>query len=214
MHKDIYIFSGLGADERVFQKMDFSGFTVHHVHWIPNEEGESIESYAKRLSEQIPTENPLLIGLSFGGIMAIEIAKQIPVEKVVLLASAKTRKELPWYFRLAGNTGLHRLLPNGMLRRWGFVGNWFFSLSSHSDKKLLREILDDSDPKFLRWCINCVVNWKNTTRIPNLVHIHGTGDRVFPGGHRYCDHKIKGGGHFMTMQKAEELSRVVKSVVG
>jgi len=33
--KAVYIFSGLGADERVLQEIDLSGYQVIFVQWIP-----------------------------------------------------------------------------------------------------------------------------------------------------------------------------------
>ena len=39
----IYLFSGLGADERVFQKLDFSNYEVTFVKWIEPIQNEPIE---------------------------------------------------------------------------------------------------------------------------------------------------------------------------
>ena len=77
MTKELYIFSGLGADERVFQRLDFPGFSTTFIKWIVPQDKETIENYATRLLDQITTTNPTLIGLSFGGLIAVEVAKQI-----------------------------------------------------------------------------------------------------------------------------------------
>ncbi len=111
MTKELYIFSGLGADERVFQRLDFPGFSTTFIKWIVPQDKETIENYATRLLDQITTTNPTLIGLSFGGLIAVEVAKQIDTEKVILIASAKTKKEIPFYYRFAGQLGLQKLLP-------------------------------------------------------------------------------------------------------
>lgn len=81
MTKELYIFSGLGADERVFQKLDFFGFTTIFIKWVVPQEKETIEDYATRILNQITTTKPILIGLSFGGIIAVEVAKLIATEK-------------------------------------------------------------------------------------------------------------------------------------
>ena len=103
--KKVFIFSGLGADKRVFQYMDFSGFDTTFINWLTPTKNEIIEDYALRLTDQIKTDRPILVGLSFGGIIATEVAKLIDTEKIVLIASAQTRKEIPFYFRLAGEIG-------------------------------------------------------------------------------------------------------------
>src|SRR6185312_11284822 len=93
--KHIYVISGFGADERVFSKLDFGDNDVHFIQWQVPEKDETLASYAERLAKEIVYPNPILIGLSFGGMMAIEIAKLIPIEKVILISSIRDRYELP-----------------------------------------------------------------------------------------------------------------------
>ena len=40
--KRIYIFSGLGTDKRVFQKMDFTTYNTIFIDWISPNKNESI----------------------------------------------------------------------------------------------------------------------------------------------------------------------------
>ena len=210
MSKKLYVFSGLGADERVFQKLDFTGFSVTFVKWQQPYRNESIEQYAKRLVSQITDSRPVLVGLSFGGMVAIEVAKLIETEKVVLLATAKIYREIPFYYRFFGFLRLHRLLPTGLLKQSNFVTNWFFGATSEFDKNLLKRILSDTDTVFLKWAIDKVVAWRNTHQIQNAIHIHGTNDRILPTRFVNCDVKIQGGGHFMTLNKPEELTEILK----
>ena len=79
--KPIYFISGLGADERIFQWLRYDGYRPIHIHWLPPERRESVEHYAHRLAQDIKDKRPIIVGLSFGGIVAIEIAKQIDVRK-------------------------------------------------------------------------------------------------------------------------------------
>jgi surfactin synthase thioesterase subunit len=84
LDKELYIFSGLGADESVFQKLDFTGYRITFIHWMIPIKDESMNAYADRLLLQIKTKRPILIGLSFGGMMAIEVSKLIETEKIIL----------------------------------------------------------------------------------------------------------------------------------
>lgn len=210
MTKELYIFSGLGADERVFQKIDFSNFSTTFIKWIIPQDKETIEHYATRLLDQITTTKPTLIGLSFGGIMAVEVAKQIDTEKVVLIASAKTKNEIPFYYRFAGQLKLHKLLPTRLLKSSNFITNWFFGTSSTFDKQLLKQILIDTDSTFLKWAIDKVVRWTNQTQTKNLFHIHGTSDRILPLTFVKCNSTIKNGGHLMTLSQSDELNSILK----
>lgn len=85
----IYVFSGLGVDKRVYDNIDFGTLDVEFIDWIEPLKNESLESYAFRISKKITEENPILIGLSFGGMLAAEISKIINVKKIILIASAK-----------------------------------------------------------------------------------------------------------------------------
>jgi len=209
LNKHIYILSGLGADERAFQKLDFSGHTVTFINWITPLHKETIESYSSRLLSQIETTKPTLVGLSFGGIVAVEIAKQIETENIILIASAKTKNEIPFYFRLAGEINLQKLLPTKFLKRTNWLTNWFFGVSSNDAKELLSKILVDSDPAFMKWAIDTVVGWSNNTKLDNIKHIHGSADRIFPICFVDYNVKINGGGHFMTINKHQELTKLI-----
>ncbi|MCF1750552.1 alpha/beta hydrolase [Mariniradius sediminis] len=207
MSRAIFVFSGLGADERVFRKIQFQGFLVTHVKWIPPLQNESIDSYAKRILTQVASPNPILVGLSFGGIMAIEVAKLIGTEKVILISSAKNRDEIPFYLRLAGSIRLHRLIPAEFLKSSNFLSNWFFGAETPEEKALLKNILEDTDPAFLKWAIDKILTWSHSGPNPiQINHLHGDRDRILPIRFVQGPISIKGGGHLMTLDKHEEIN--------
>jgi pimeloyl-ACP methyl ester carboxylesterase len=208
------LFSGLGADKRIFQKLDLSGYSVNYIEWKLPQESETIEHYASRLLSQIKSPEPTLIGLSFGGIMAIEVAKLIDTEKVILISSIKSGNEVPFYYRWMGYTGLHKRIPSNFLRGSNFITNWLFGAVSAFDQQLLRQIMGDTNPDFFRWAVNQTIIWKNQTLPKNLVHIHGTGDRILPIRFTDYDIVVKRGGHFMTLNKSEEINRILRLKLG
>lgn len=211
--ENLYIFSGLGADKRVFKYLDFSKYNTTFIDWINPIENESIEDYAKRLTSQITSEKPILIGLSFGGIMAVEVGKIIESKKIILIASAKNKSEIPFYYRLAGFLNLHKLIPTKLMKLSKFLSFWLFGINSKENKILLTEILKDTDESFLSWAIDKIVNWKNTHIHKNLKHIHGTKDRILPIQFVESNVKIIDGGHFMTIDKFEELNIVLENLI-
>jgi len=213
MSKPVYLFSGLGADERVFQNLDLTECDVTFIKWVAPFKDESIVDYAARLLTQITTQEPILIGLSFGGMMAIEVAKLIPVKKVILISSAKTKKEIPFYFRWAGALRLNKLLPARLLKSANAFTYWYFGVVDNSERKMLQVILNDTDPMFLKWAIDKIVHWKNVTVSDNAVHIHGTKDRILPLRYVKADHTIPGGGHFMVWNKADEIAALIKKII-
>ena len=69
--QEIYLLGGLGADKKVFNFLDLRDYKLIHIGWNEPMMNEPIESYARRLLEQIPAAKPTLIGVSFGGMMDI-----------------------------------------------------------------------------------------------------------------------------------------------
>lgn len=210
---EIYIFSGLGVDKRVFDNIDFGSLNPKFIDWIPPLKNESLSSYSKRISKKIDSENPILIGLSFGGIVATEISKNINTKKLILIATAKTKYELPLLYRIAGKLYLNKLIPNRILKKQNLLTNWFFGVKTIQDKKLLKQILKETDLNFLKWAINEIVNWKNIEKIKNYIHIHGNKDKIIPIRNVEADFIINNGGHFMTVTKSAEIEKIIKIVI-
>jgi pimeloyl-ACP methyl ester carboxylesterase len=209
--KDIYLLSGLGADKRVFDFIDFSGFRVNHVDWIEPAGNESIESYAKRLLVQIKTNRPVLIGVSFGGMVAVEIAKLIETEKVIVISSATTKLDIPIYFRIVGQLRLSKLIPPRFLKTTNSLTYWFFGAETEKENELLRVIIEETDDRFLNWALDKIANWENQTLPTNVVHIHGTNDKILPL--RKADFEVSNGGHLMVVNKAEEISGLIRKIL-
>ena len=208
--KELFLISGLGADQRVFEFLDLSGYKLNYVDWIHPLPDESIEQYAQRLLKQIPVEKPILIGVSFGGIVAIEIGKLIPTEKIIQVSSAEVRSAIPWYFRLAGKLQFHKLLQ-GSIRPPARLLYYFFGVKEPYEKELLLKIIRETDPAFLKWAIDKIVHWENTTLLPNVTIIHGNKDNIFPN--QMTNNLILDGGHFMIVNMADVISRTIRGIL-
>src|SRR5687767_12739166 len=109
----VYFISGLAADKRVFKYISLpAGCEAVHLEWITPQKDETLASYALRLAAAINREEPFaLVGLSFGGMLATEIAKQYKPAVTILISSVPVAKQLPGYFRMAGKMGLHKFVP-------------------------------------------------------------------------------------------------------
>jgi predicted esterase YcpF (UPF0227 family) len=85
----LYLIGGLGADERVFQLLNLN-IETQFIKWIEHEPQEELKSYVNRLKNQINQEEEFgLLGVSFGGIIAIEISKLIKPKFVIVLSSVE-----------------------------------------------------------------------------------------------------------------------------
>lgn len=211
MTKRIYLISGLGADRRAFKKLVFpTGFERVYLDWIAPKTSESLEDYAIRLALNIDTSTPFyLIGLSFGGMLATEIAKKFKPIHTFLISSSPVFNQLPWYYRLAGSLRLQKLAPISLLKKGNRIGLKFLGAKTHGERILLKQLVIDSDPVFMKWALTCILTWRNKERPDNLTHIHGNADLVLPVRYYKPDVTIDNGGHFMVYANAEEISAYI-----
>ena len=210
----IYVFSGLGTDHRVFERIDLSGFNIVHVKWLVPRQEEAFESYVFRLADHynIPKQGAIVMGVSFGGICISELSKYYDFSKTILISSAKTRDELPKLLSVSKFLSLHKFLPAAANSKASLkIAHWLFGVDQVEDKALLDQILKDTSPDFLRWAIDKIVNWENKTVPVNCLHIHGDKDHIIPIQHVDYTIRIRGGGHFMIWTKAAEISFSIRN---
>lgn len=147
--------------------------------------------------------------MSFGGLVATEMSKQLHPEYTVLISSAVTRAELPMLYRFFGRLGIVPLLPCFLFRPPTILANWAFE-TKH--KKLLDNILNDTNLGFAKWAVNALLTWSNS-QIPTnpVLQISGTKDRLIPpkNKHHTALKLIEKGAHFMIVDRAAEVSQMV-----
>jgi pimeloyl-ACP methyl ester carboxylesterase len=156
----------------------------------------------------------MLIGLSFGGMVVVEVAKLIQAEKVILIASAKTKFDIPFYYRWAGQVNVHKLVPLQWLIKANAVSYWAFGVTNKADQLVLKVILKDTDLLFLKWALNAIVKWSNIDENHAIYHIHGTTDKILPFRYVNAQYVIKNGGHLMTITKPEVISKEINKILG
>ena len=211
--KTIYCISGLGADERAFSRLKVDGYKFEYLPWLIPVANETIEAYANRMKENIVDECPVLMGLSFGGMMCIEISKLVPVDKVILISSIKSSNELPSWMKAASILRLNKILPMRPYKIIEPIQNNFLGVNNAEEIEMVRNYRKNASPQYLDWSINEVLNWRNNWQPPKLFHIHGDADKIFPINKLVPTHVIKNGGHFMIMNKAEEVNAALKLIL-
>ena len=206
-----YLIPGLGADERVFQFLRLPG-TTHVLKWLfPEGPAESLPHYAARLAEAVPPGQACwLVGVSFGGVLALEVAQLRPLARIVLISSFAHPRELPWLGRAARATGLYRLLPPQLLPLLPGLASWFFGVKTTRDRQLLTQILRDTDPAFTRWAIARLLQWPGRPDTA-AIRIHGTDDRLLPNGAAHSQYQLPGG-HLVIISRAAEISRTLAAL--
>jgi len=210
----IYLIAGLGADTRIYNNIDLHGHEVIPVDWIEPNEQDTLTTYAQKLIHQYHiTKNSVVIGNSLGGMIAIEIAKQMSLNKVILISSIKTIDEAPGYFSFFRHIPVYRIIPKKLYSSMGFLIELVFGEMNTEDKWLFKDMLNKSSSRFLQWAMGAVLKWDNKTIIPNLYHITGDKDLIFSCKKIKNATIVRGGTHIMIFDKAKEINKLLKGIL-
>lgn len=145
---NIYCLGGLGIDIKSFKKLQINGHKLICLKWLKPEPDEKIENYANRMKEKIDVNKDFsIIGLSFGGIIGIEIAKKIKPHKLILISSVSTYKDFPIFYRIGAKTGMANLISM-IFYRSEYILNYLFGIQTIEDEEFLREIIGETDNFF------------------------------------------------------------------
>ncbi len=211
----VYFMPGMAAAPSIFEHIVLSPdlFNVHVLEWFAPDKGISLEDYAKVMCEKIEHENPVLIGVSFGGMLVQEMTKHIKVRKVIIISSVKTHQELPKRMQFAKYTKIHKLLPTGLINNVELLAKYAFGKTVTKRLKLYEKYLSVSDKNYIDWAIDNIVNWKEGTVINNLVHIHGDNDSVFPQTNIKNCITVKNGTHTMIIHKYKWFNQHLPAII-
>ena len=201
----VYCFSGLGADERVFSFLNLGPeYELICIPWLMPLSSESLKLYAIRVSKSIDISEPFgLLGVSFGGAIAQEVSANLNPKFTIIISSLKSGKDI-LLFKVIPNW-LIRLSPNFLFTLPRFLAYWIFGAEN---KELLKDILKDTDPGFVKWAIMAMSKWNGAKALNNVFYISGEKDRLLPP---FKGTKVLADGHhFMIVDLNEQLAAEIR----
>ncbi|MDP2161964.1 MAG: alpha/beta hydrolase [Flavobacterium sp.] len=216
----VYFMPGLAASTTIFERIELpeEQFEIYLLQWIIPLKKESLEAYALRLSKYITHENPVLVGVSFGGILVQELSKIIPVRKVIIISSVKSNLEFPRRMKVAKSTKVYKLLPTSLVQNIDSLAKYAFGDTVTQRLKLYEKYLCVRDKVYLDWAIESVILWNRNSPDEKVIHIHGENDEVFPVKYIKGAILVKGGTHIMILNKFkwlnENLPKIILKEVG
>lgn len=211
----VYFMPGLAANSAIFEriKLPEDQFEMIFLEWEIPLEKETLKDYAKRISLKVIHENPVLIGVSFGGILVQEMTKHIQTSKVIIISSVKCNQEFPMHFKIAKKTKAYKLLPTSLLLNVESLAKFSFGELINTRIKLYEKFLSVRDIRYLDWAIEQVILWERTIIDLNVIHIHGEADEVFPIKNIQNYIPVKGGTHIMILTKYKWLNENLPELI-
>lgn len=208
----IILLSGMGADDRLFASQLAAFPTLRVQPWIAPRPSESLKGYAARLAPLVDPGQPCIVGgASFGGLVALELARHVPALACVLIGSVRNPLALPWRWRVA--QPLAAFGPDVMGRVAAIaarVGARF--LPSGTVRRLRR--LAQPEAAFVRWAICAVLRWRpSAAPSVGVFHIHGAADRVLPVELARPDWVVPGGAHALSLFNPTAVNEFITQVL-
>lgn len=208
----IYLMPGLAAGPEIFENLKLSKelYELHYLTWLkPLSVKETITNYAMRMSHEITHKNPVLLGVSFGGVIVQEMSKFIDVQKIIIISSVKSKNELPKRFKIAAKSKIYKLFPTSIIENFEDYAKFFVGKSLEKKAKLYKKYLSVRNKEYIKWSIHNAINWNQDKPLKNITHIHGSKDEIFPLKNIENCIKIEDGNHSMIIMKAKQISQII-----
>jgi pimeloyl-ACP methyl ester carboxylesterase len=211
----IFLISGLGADRRLFNKLDLPGYELVHIDWLEPDEHDTLTIYAKKLINYYGVKpGSVVVGVSMGGMLTVEISGIVKLNKAIIISSVKDASEFPAYFKLFKKVPIYKIIPHGFYTSMGFLIKPLFGEMKGKSGFLFADMISNSSPKFMRWAMHAILQWQPKPLHAKLYHIIGNKDIIFP--HKKittATHIIEGGSHDMVYTRGREISKLLLSIL-
>lgn len=208
---NVYLLPGQGSDKRIFDSLSFKNpYTIKHIAYEIPSKGISMKEYAKSIAPQIDTSQKfILIGVSLGGMICMELNEILNPEKVIIISSAKSRKELPYRYRFQKTVPIYSMVPAKLLLAGAKFLQPIVEPDRNKNKATFKSMLASKDPVYIKRTIEMIIRWDRESMENNVIHIHGDKDHTLPIEKVQADYIIKNGSHMMTLTRHKDVNEIL-----
>lgn len=205
----------MAASSKIFEFIELpEEYEIHLLDWFIPEPNQSLASYAQEMCKKIEYPNPVLVGVSFGGILVQEMSKYLNLKKLIVVSSIKSKHELPKRLKLLKVGNAYKLLPTKLINNFDQLANFSLGESIVKRIKLYKKYLSMKNPVYLDWAIREMIFWDQEEPMKDAIYIHGDQDLIFPHSCEGNCIVIEGGTHIMVITRFkwfnENLPKLIK----
>ncbi len=96
---------------------------------------------------------------------------------------------------------------------WNLLVKYAFGEMVTQRLELYEQYLAVRDKYYMDWCIDKIVHWDQSSYDPNLIHIHGDNDAVFPIQYIKNCHIVKNGTHTMIIHRYKWFNERLPTII-
>lgn len=216
-HKNIsFVFlPGLGADSRLFRHQQKAFKNIVTPRWIYPEKNESLADYARRWATELKLKKGcVLVGISFGGMVALEMARWVRPKAVLLIGSCRSPDSIPFILKWFGSFSVWPVVGKTLARTFPFGRGWFLGVEKKGELDLLMKMFLETPGDFLKWTVDAIRGWEGYKGKEFLVrHIHGQKDRLIPCRNVRPDKIIPKAGHTIILTHPKEVNAFIREQI-
>lgn len=215
----LVLFPGLAADERLLEPQRALPYEIIAPPWIEPQDDDTLPAYARRVAESNSWPERFIVGgVSFGGMLAAELALVRRPAGVILLGSCLNPEAVPTLYRFVHT--MSKLIPDAAVRLGASVSRPFvnfFRDIGPEDERVMTDMTHETPIPRLRRCAAMVVNWKGVRELPcPRLWIHGENDLVIPLKKLAPDVPelvIPGAGHLVNWTHRDQTNAAIRRFV-
>jgi pimeloyl-ACP methyl ester carboxylesterase len=214
--KKVYCLPGQGADYRLFDGLILKkGFEKVIIAYDVPKKNETMSEFAARLIPKIDTSEAfILLGVSLGGMLAVELSSILKPERTIIISSAKNKNELPKRYIFQQKLKLYRLVPKKLLKTGAMFLQPLVEPDSKNQRVIFKSMLAAKDPIYLKRTVEMIINWDRTENKSEVYHIHGDADHTIPIRNvKTLNKQISGGSHMMVLSQSEKLNQILFEIL-
>ncbi|MBI1368199.1 MAG: alpha/beta fold hydrolase [Planctomycetes bacterium] len=208
----VIFFPGLSGDPRVFEPQTEAIPHLSIAQWPKPNVTEGLSAYAARVARRVDPGRPCIIGgVSFGGIVALEVAHHLDARACILIASTRDARGLPNSLRLL--RPLASVTAEPVLRIATPLCVTSAAVSAPRVYQRLARSPDD-DRVFRLWALRALLKWRSPcdARLP-IFQLHGERDRTFPASRSQADVILPHAGHMLTLTHADAVNEFIRRAI-
>lgn len=201
----LYMMPGMAANPSIFEHIHLpeEKYTIHFLEWQIPDPKETLAAYALRMTQKIVHKDIVLLGVSFGGLLVQEMAKYTDVRKLIIVSSVKSKYELPKRMTLSRKLKLYAILPTRLIEDIDTLAKYAFGETIKNRVELYKKYLSMNNRQYLSWAVKEMVCWDQEQARPDIIHIHGDADKIFPLKYIKDAIVVEGGTHIMVITRAK-----------
>lgn len=209
----IYCIPGLGFNEAIFSKLNLAPHRMSILNWIEPLPDENIQSYASRMMRGIEEDDfseVIVLGHSFGGVVAQEMAVQKKPALVIIVSSIRFGEENPLYFKLVNKTRLYQYFNKSFIKTAFAYLSQRHGFDSEDKKSMFNEMLSQNSDTYLQWALKTITEWEGGLSGFDFFRIHGSKDLTFDiKKQQQPYYLIEDGNHIMIYDKSTEVGEMI-----